>query len=72
MITATNIFIGLVIVYTIILFFKESYQRKWYRRGYVDGARKYDKNYADRRYYQDAESHETEGDKKFHEQYGFH
>ena len=61
------IFFSLLIAYTLLTIFKETYQNKWYRRGYTDACYKYDNkdDYRNQTYSQEAND-------EFHKQYGFH
>lgn len=60
------ILLSLVIVLLIVTMIRDHFKNKWYRRGYVDAAHKYDEsnNYT-------MFTYSKEADEKFHEDHGF-
>lgn len=65
----TIIIISLAIIYLIITMVRDSFKNKWYRRGYIDAALKYDTT--EDTYYKDV-SYKDEANKKWYDKYGFH
>lgn len=61
------IILSLAILYIVLTIFRESYQNKWFNRGYISAASKYDKSE-----YRSYSDHEDESNKIFHDKYGFH
>lgn len=65
-----TIIASLCMAWFISTMFREHFKNKWYKRGYIEAASKYDKE--DSEYDFNSISYGDEADKKFNKEYGFH
>lgn len=62
------IILSLLVLYLIVDTIRDSFKKKWYKRGYLEACRKYDNtDYMD----YDEPDYSKEASKKFDDEYGF-